>query len=633
MKNFKKKVLSTAAAAALLLGTAPTWASANNGNSGKQSVPQGTSQAVLNNADYSGNMNVKTKISVDIIMKTHQNTQLKNYIKSTVTPGNSNYRKYLSTDQFVQKFAPSSKEIQTVTNYLHDFGISSKVYSNHLVITASGTVGEFNKALNVHIQNAKLNGEKFHASKTAPELPTNVASDILTILGVSNYSHFHSDAHKRAVKINSSSPQGPLALDPQDLINHYNVKPLYDQGANGSGQSIGVVSLAEFNPQDAYSFWQAEGIKVKSNRIHVNQIDGGSGWAGYDETTLDVEQSGALAPMANINVYVGPNTDTGFVDAFANAISSNQIQQLSVSWGESETGIIKLVRENKESPSYAQVFNELYMEAATQGISTFASSGDAGAYDATRYPGTYQLSVDNPADSPYITAAGGTTLPWHVTTSTGVKISVSKERAWGWDYLYNFFDSLGLNNPKGWAADYFVGGGGGFSTLFSTPDYQKGVSGVNSYSAIKYWNPSTQFKTVKRLNPPKLVSGNGSGRNLPDLSMNADPYTGYKIYLSAPGNPGQDAGWAVYGGTSFVAPQLNGLSALINSADNTQIGFWNPQIYRFAQTSHSPFNPLNATGKTNDNIFYSGTKGTIYNQATGLGVPNVADLAKQFAGK
>jgi subtilase family serine protease len=113
--------------------------------------------------------------------------------------------------------------------------------------------------------------------------------------------------------------------------------------------------------------------------------------------------------------------------------------------------------------------------------------------------------------------------------------------------------------------------------------------------------------------------------------MAADPYTGYYVYLSEPGKPGTNSGYAVFGGTSFVSPQLNGLSALINSADHTQVGFWNPQIYRFAQQSSSPFTPLNKAGAQNDNLFYSGTPGTLYNQATGLGIPDVAKLADNFS--
>jgi subtilase family serine protease len=62
-----------------------------------------------------------------------------------------------------------------------------------------------------------------------------------------------------------------------------------------------------------------------------------------------------------------------------------------------------------------------------------------------------------------------------------------------------------------------------------------------------------------------------------------------------------------------------------------RVGFWNPSIYKFAQLPSSPFTPLDTTGTSNDNLFFSGTAHTIYNPATGLGIPNLAKVAADFA--
>jgi subtilase family serine protease len=61
------------------------------------------------------------------------------------------------------------------------------------------------------------------------------------------------------------------------------------------------------------------------------------------------------------------------------------------------------------------------------------------------------------------------------------------------------------------------------------------------------------------------------------------------------------------------------------------VGFWNPQIYRFAASAASPFRPLDTTGITNDNLYYTGTAGALYNPGSGLGTPNIAALAQSFA--
>jgi subtilase family serine protease len=239
----------------------------------------------------------------------------------------------------------------------------------------------------------------------------------------------------------------------------------------------------------------------------------------------------------------------------------------------------------------------------------------------------YNLSTLSPADSPYITAAGGTTLPFHFhSAAVNMDVEVPQERAWGWDYLYSYFDARGI--PLRY---YFTGSGGGFSDFFPTPDYQKGVPGVNRFTAVQWWTPSPDNTSVTRNPSPILVTGSNKGRNLPDLAMNADPYTGYLVYLSDEGVPDVHPGYVSYGGTSVVAPQLAGLTALINDADNTRVGFWNPQIYRFAQQPNSPFTPLDTTGTNNDNLYFTGTPGTDYNQATGLGIPDITKLAHRFA--
>jgi kumamolisin len=134
------------------------------------------------------------------------------------------------------------------------------------------------------------------------------------------------------------------------------------------------------------------------------------------------------------------------------------------------------------------------------------------------------------------------------------------------------------------------------------------------------------------VNPtPGVTSGYGHGRAVPDVSTDADPYSGYLLYepsATAVGNPALQGGW---GGTSFVAPQLNGSTAVIDSYLGHRVGFWNPAIYEFATSYASPFTPLNTASTSNDNIYYTGNPGAVYNQGSGLGIPNLSKLAANFA--
>jgi hypothetical protein len=70
---------------------------------------------------------------------------------------------------------------------------------------------------------------------------------------------------------------------------------------------------------------------------------------------------------------------------------------------------------------------------------------------------------------------------------------------------------------------------------------------------------------------------------------------------------------------------------VIDSYVGRRVGLWNPSIYRFATRRNSPFDPLDAPGTSNDNLFFSGTPGTVYNPGAGLGVPDFAQLGAAFA--
>jgi kumamolisin len=92
--------------------------------------------------------------------------------------------------------------------------------------------------------------------------------------------------------------------------------------------------------------------------------------------------------------------------------------------------------------------------------------------------------------------------------------------------------------------------------------------------------------------------------------------------------PVLQSGW---GGTSFVSPQFNGSTAVIDSFLGHRIGLWNPSLYSFAAGSASPVTPLSQASSDNDNLFYTGNPGEQYNPATGLGVPNLAKFAADLA--
>jgi subtilase family serine protease len=655
----------------LSAGTAGAARTTHSANAGKASpreikIGQGVDPAAMPGAVAFGVTPSYTPESVSFILKESHKAALEADVERGITH-------FLSVKQFADYYGQPISKITELETYLAQFGISSNVYRNHVDLSATGTAGEFDAALATIQDNYSVPAQRsvsgaiavraqtVHATVGSPELPSSVGSFVLAVLGLSNYSSAitglaHAD-HSLTVprEISSSSCVELSGLPnachtPQDFARIYGLDPLYKYGAIGRGETLAIVTLASADQGAAQTFWRTV-VDLRNTRrtIRYVNIDGGAGPpsnnAGTGETDLDIQQSGGVAPGANIIVYQAPNTDPGFIDGFFTAASENIANSVSSSWGESETIVDAAVAAGEETATYQAAFDEAFLELAAQGQSTFVSAGDDGAYDASDDLGSTNLSVDTPGSSPYVTDAGATTLPWSGQlvgpTDVSANVTVPKERAWGWDYLWPAIAATTPDTTLAEAAETDVAGsGGGFSTVEPEPSYQVGVRGTGSFTAIPYLTPTTPGDplsfgltepTAWNFNPsPGLITGTGSGRAVPDLATDGDPESGYLLYSPAfaqAQEPVLEAGW---GGTSFVAPELNGSTAVIDSALGHRIGLWNPMMYRAATSASSPFIPLDGSGAGNDNIYFTGTPGTLFNEATGLGVPNLGALATDF---
>jgi len=657
------------AAALVALIAAPAGAAAKSA-AAKVPVSQGPGSSLVQQ-QHSGsndtppvfpideNTPADTPEQVSFILGIQNQTLLENLISNGMNGGH-----YLSTASFARAFGQSQQNIAALRSYLAHYGIETTVMADRLDVQASGTAGEFDDALSTHQRdyltrgipahdgNPAVPAKRFHSATNDPLLPKQLASFVEAILGLSNYPTFSTDA----IRAPGTSRDETVQLGertPEDFAHDYSLP-----SGSGQGSTIGIVTLAALDRESAKDFWSdVLNIQTKPNRINVVNVDGGPGGvsdsSGSGETTLDVEQSGALAPRANIIVYQAPNTDPGFLDSFFQAASDNDADSVSTSWGEAETVIKWAVANGLESPGYQNAFDEAFLELAAQGQSTFDTSGDSGAYDDADELGTTNLDVDSPGNSPWATSAGGTTLGGVIPLTDTDSATIAGERAWSWTWLWPHYSDFCFlfSNPSDCTEQNFAfefgisGDGGGYSALEPMPAYQRQIPNIRHFNAAEYLTPtdfdSTDFAPLTEpvswiFNPsPSVQSGfTNLGRGEPDVSTDADPFTGYLLLFSFGEEPGQptaptlQAGW---GGTSFVAPQLNGATAVIDANLGHRVGFWNPQIYSFARSHNSPFTVLDSASPDNNNLFYVGSPHQLWNPATGLGTPNLTALQSDFA--
>jgi len=592
-------------------------------------------------------------ITVTVALRLNNEQQLESLLESIYTQGSPHYHQFLTPEQFRTRFGPSTDSIAALTRYFEAAGLEvTRAATAQLRVSGAAAAIERAFAVKLHgyavAASRSTPGYRYRAPLAEPQLPSTIGASVHGVFGLDTRPRFfpHLRAAAGPARARPDRGQGDTAnpfgsLTVTDFAQHYDVNPLYAQGIDGHGRTIGIITLAAFTPSDAFAYWSAVGLKVAKNRLKEVLIDGGPGAPSDDsgslETTLDVEQSGGIAPGAKILVYEAPNTNQGFVDAFAAAIDSDAADTVSTSWGEWElfdtpnnafdNGPVRDPVTHRIT-SIIQAYNDLLIQAALQGQSMFAASGDGGAWDEVgELPPQFSnvISVDDPAVQPFITAMGGTTLPgpqtYGLPDGSTLTLKVKQEQAWGWDYLEPLCSALDLTIDE---CGIFPGGsGGGVSVFFQRPFYQHFVPGMaNSVAGQALYDESQS--------PPQLVvalPAGFAGRNVPDISLNSDPQTGYVVaYTSDSSGFSFQTFW---GGTSFASPQMNGVTSLLSQGLHHRVGLLNPQLYVLAATGHShgrhaPLRDITA----GDNWYWFARPG--YDQATGVGVPDVANLLESL---
>lgn len=592
-------VLSSAAMASVLFFGSQTLAASTPAT--LSVLHDNVAHNLLRQSTMTGSASSSTPTTFEVTLNWRHQNQLQSEIRQMYTPTSPQYHHFLTVSQFIAQFSPTLSEVQSVAHYFSQFGITlKKTSTNRNTLEFTGTYGQIEQALHIQMMRYQHHNQSFTANNQDPSVPANIAGLISGFIGLTNYHAFHSSlantrslSHNHSGRSSTSQPQG---YSPQQIAQAYQISPLYKSGALGQNQTIAIATLATFKPSDAQYFWKYYHINRGSASLNIVPVDGGyptgdsGAGSGRVETSLDVERSGSLAPRANILVYEAPNTSQGFYDLFSAVVSQDRAQTMSCSWGEDEL---------LATPAYDMAINNIFMEGAAQGQSLFCASGDSGAYDG--YPEIAAPSVDFPASSPYITAAGGTTLPINGQVPIpGGSIPMRTEHGWGWSYLLPYYKNFGYSTEAQFYSVIFpVGSGGGTSAIFRRPFYQLGAD-----------FPQT------------------AGRNVPDVALNADPFTGYAIYDTSPGTSYGEGWLNGFGGTSFASPQWAGITATMDSALRAQIGFANPLFYTVFQSPQNTLFPAFHTITKGNNWFYYDHAG--YNRVTGLGSPDVYNLTRDI---
>jgi subtilase family serine protease len=417
---------------------------------------------------------------------------------------------------------------------------------------------------------------------------------------------------------------GRRCFTPESVRNSYNLAPLYAAGNQGQGQTIAIIDsygsdtiahdLSVYNTAFGLPHMCGEEggacgagiptfsqLKLQGSPATVaapptskgTQLQGNkASWAA--EVSLDVETAHAIAPMANILLVTTPNAETLGVQGFPQMMAAEDY----VVQHHLATVISQSFAAAEESFGSVQSLLNLryaFVDAAQNGVTVLAASGDSGTANTTKTPahtgGTLIPfpTVEWPASDPLVTGVGGTYLCTDPVTGTGVD-SVDPPSA--------------CQGHPGVREIGWIDSGGGFSHVFSTPDYQNAL--------------------------PAGSTPIGAMRGVPDVAFQASARTGALIYISL---PPITPGWYIIGGTSLATPQWAGLVAIAAQIKGSGLGPINGALYDLAAGPNYATYFYDVTSGNNQADptvpGYPATTG--WDPVTGLGTPNAATLVPALA--
>jgi subtilase family serine protease len=576
--------------------------------------------------------------SMQLVLKRspEQEAALSAHIDAMHDKASPQYHQWLTAPDIADAYGVSKGDVATVSAWLaaHGFHVDS-VPVSRMFLEFSGTAGQVREAFHTEIHHLQVKGRAHLANMSDPRIPAALSGVVVGVHALHDFMPHPLHKDRGAVKRDGASGRWSMvsaqpdftvndgtsgtfyAVAPADFATIYNLNPLFSAGIRGAGQKIVVIEDTNIkNAADITSFRSAFGLSGYAGTFSQVQPTGTTkctspGVNGAEgEAALDAEWAGASAPDAAIELASCKDTTTVFggliaVQNLINGASPPPI--LSISYGECES-------ENGSAANASYV--SAYQQAVAEGISVFVSSGDEGAAscDADDAFATHGIAVSGFASTPYNVAVGGTDfMDDYDSVSGGPPLSTY----WNTTNTATFASAKGYIPEIPWndacaskllyTANGYTQGYGATGFCNSTKgkaDYLttgSGSGGPSNYSA----QPSWQTGVVG------LPTASGGKRYLPDVSLFAANGVWSHFYVYCMSDTAQGGVACNYtnttdtldlaaGGTSFAAPALAGIQALVNQKTGSKQGNPNVTYYHLAATEYGATgNPAcNSSGGT-----------------------------------
>ena len=559
-------------------------------------------------------LEVSQPLHIVVVLKGRNEAGLDALLQAQNEPGNANYGRYLTADEFNARFAPTRAQVEAVVAHLRANGFSNiAVSENSKLISAQGNVANARDAFNVSLKRFNYRGKSVYGNDAPAQVPSELGGVVEAVLGLQNAEVPHRLIHRvlpPSALIGEQNRAAPelagqkVGHQPTDFAHIYGASSL----PPATKTTVGIVTWGDMTQTiaDLKQFTQSAGLPTVNTAV----VPGGPGTLADDgdpaEWDLDSQDiigvSGGVKKLVFYAAVNGDSSDSGLTDA-------TLTQTYNTIAARAEAKLINVSLGEDEAAAYAdgslKANDAAFKQAAAQGQIFSIASGDAGVYQWSYSPqgapgfiGNYngsgtsisttinmsKYSVSWPASSPYVVAVGGTTLSTTNTTTW------AGETVWNEGAAYADLDMFGY--PADNAARIWATGGG-----------------VSTYEGVPSWQTAVLGSSLKK-------------RALPDVAFDAASSTGALIVIN--GQAGQQVG-----GTSLSSPIFVGGFARIESAHNNIIGLPTSCLYRKLSGNKSLVHDVtSATNNGYGNYGYKPAAGWDYD--TGWGSLQVSKLSATY---
>jgi subtilase family serine protease len=545
---------------------------------GSTSLTFGWGQGALTGQDatYLGPATIPGNITLNVQPQLRNEQGLLEYARETADPHSGNYRRWLTPQEIGTMFGASDAAIKKAGKYFASYHLSAGTWPQHLMMVVSGTQANVEQAFGTKFgrwQVVTPAGIKtFYAPQPGSPPHFAMALPVVSVMNLVSLVTQHTYIERPA------DVQG-YGYDATIIRNGFDYGGMINSGYQGQGINLGIIGTGPISSADVPEYAAMSGnahvATVVQKNVTAQPADSQNnetGTATFDpypgdlatpppvtaptcnlqlytaaptatcnpedgEAQLDTEQQAGMAPDATVNFYLAFNSGdctyygcaSGSIGVEGIYLTDDEIQQviaddivdtLSLSYGEGEPFAECDPSGCYYNSSGAGPGPDEFAALASEGVTTFVSSGDNGAYqcDSGGYPETTKCA-SYPALDPSVIAVGGVNAPF---TTSGQLQPSTQITAWGENDTYGgdgYFDNS-------------AGSGGGPSCCFAAPTWQSSLG--------------------------------ASKRETPDISLLADPSTGPLLVTNWAFSGYQ--GYGASGGTSASAPEAAAMFADFLSA-------------------------------------------------------------------